>query len=45
MVIKSGGGVENLINKIDVQNEDIELMKQKIVSLMRENILIEKKLI
>lgn len=45
MVIKAGGGLENLIDTIDVQNGDIELMKQKIVSLMRENVLIEKKLI
>lgn len=45
MVIKAGGGVENLIDTIDIQNEDIELMKIKILSLMKENILIEKKLI
>ena len=43
MVIKAGGGVENLIDTIDIQNEDIELMKIKILSLMRENILMVEK--
>ena len=45
MVIKAGGGLENLIDTIDNQNKDIELMKQKILSLMRENILMEKQLL
>ena len=45
MVTKSGGGVENLFDKIDKQNEDIELMKLKILSLMKENLLMEKRLI
>lgn len=45
MVLKAGGGLENLIDNIDNKNKEIELMKQKILSLMRENILMEKQLL
>lgn len=45
MVFKAGGGVQKLIDIIDIQNEDIKLMKIKIFSLMRENILMENKLL
>ena len=45
MVLKAGGGIENMIEVLDNQNTDIELMKQKIFRLMRENILMEQKIV
>ena len=45
MVIKSGGGINNLFQNLEDANYNIELLKQNIVRLYNENYNMEQKII
>lgn len=45
MVLKAGGGIENIIDVLDFQKYEIDEMKNKYFELMRENILMEQKMV